>query len=166
MKLISYFSVKHQRYQISFVMSMIQELCENYEIGIIPYRHKSGTLMVLVEDDKNDDVIVDVNTCTVTCSGTSAVLKVNGGYKTLTAKVYDSNNNDVTNDYNLFDWSFYIDDESINDKIYIVKNEVHNIVRVKFIGDESYMGKIIEAKCLCAGSNNVEGAIKIEVSCL
>ena len=39
--------------QISFVMSMIQELCENYEIGIIPYRHKSGTLMVLVEDATN-----------------------------------------------------------------------------------------------------------------
>ena len=39
--------------QIAFVMSMIQELCENYEIGIIPYRHKDGTLMVLVEDAKN-----------------------------------------------------------------------------------------------------------------
>lgn len=39
--------------QIAFVMSMIQELCENYEIGIVPYRHKDGTLMVLVEDAKN-----------------------------------------------------------------------------------------------------------------
>ena len=39
--------------QISFVMSMIQELCESYKIGIVPYRHKDGTLMVLVEDTKN-----------------------------------------------------------------------------------------------------------------
>ena len=133
-----------------------------YESAIEPV----DSPQTIVEDDKNDDVIVDVNTCTVTCSGTSAVLKVNGGYKTLTAKVYDSNNNDVTNDYNLFDWSFYIDDESINDKIYIVKQDVHNIIKVKFTGDETYIGKIIECKCLCTGVDNIEGVIKIEVSCL
>ena len=39
--------------QISFVMSIIQELCEKYEICIVPYRHKDGTLMVLVKDNKN-----------------------------------------------------------------------------------------------------------------
>ena len=39
--------------QISFVMSMIQELCENYEIGIIPYKRCDGVLMVLVEDATN-----------------------------------------------------------------------------------------------------------------
>ena len=47
--------------QISFVMSMIQELCENYEIGIIPYRHKDGTLMVLVEDAKTGKQYALVN---------------------------------------------------------------------------------------------------------
>lgn len=133
-----------------------------YESNIEPV----DSPQLIVEEDKNNDVIVDVNTCTVTCSGTSAILKVNGGYKTLTAKIYDSNNNDVTNDYNIFNWSFNIDDESINDKIYIVEQDVHNIIKVKFTGDETYIGKIIECKCLCTGVDNIEGVIKIEVSCL
>ena len=47
--------------QISFVMSIIQELCEKYEICIVPYRHKDGTLMVLVEDDKNGKQYVLIN---------------------------------------------------------------------------------------------------------
>ena len=66
----------------------------------------------------------------------------------------------------MFNWSFNIDDESINDKIYIVKQDVHNIIKVKFTGDETYIGKIIECKCLCTGVDNIEGVIKIEVSCL
>ena len=39
--------------QIAFVMSMIQELCENYEIGIVPYKTKNNTLMVVIEDARN-----------------------------------------------------------------------------------------------------------------
>ena len=52
--------------QISLVMSMIQDLCENYEIDIVPYRHKDGTLMVLVEDDKNGKKYVLINDKEVT----------------------------------------------------------------------------------------------------
>ena len=40
--------------QISWVMSMIQELCENYEIGIVPYKRDDGVLMVLNEVVRND----------------------------------------------------------------------------------------------------------------
>ena len=39
--------------QISFVISMIQELCENYEICIIPYKTKNGTLMIVIKDTRN-----------------------------------------------------------------------------------------------------------------
>ena len=52
--------------QISFVMSMIQELCENYEIGIIPYKRDDGVLMVLVEDSKNGKKYVLINDKEVT----------------------------------------------------------------------------------------------------
>ena len=47
--------------QISFVMSMIHELCKSYEIGIVPYKRKNGTLMVLVEDAKNGKQYALVN---------------------------------------------------------------------------------------------------------
>lgn len=52
--------------QISFVMSMIQELCENYEIGIVPYKRDDGVLMVLVEDAKNGKKYVLINNKEVT----------------------------------------------------------------------------------------------------
>ena len=39
--------------QISFVMSMIQELCESYEIGIVPYKRPNGSLIVSIIDAKN-----------------------------------------------------------------------------------------------------------------
>ena len=47
--------------QISWVMSMIQDLCENYEIGIVPYKRDDGVLMVLVEDAKNGKKYVLIN---------------------------------------------------------------------------------------------------------
>lgn len=52
--------------QISFVMSMIQELCESYSIGIIPYKSDNGMLMVLVEDAKNGKKYALVNNKEVT----------------------------------------------------------------------------------------------------
>ena len=52
--------------QISFVMSMIQDLCENYEIGIVPYKRDDGVLMVLVEDTKNGKKYVLINDKEVT----------------------------------------------------------------------------------------------------
>lgn len=39
--------------QISFVMSMIQELCEAYDIGILPYKTKNGKLIVVIKDARN-----------------------------------------------------------------------------------------------------------------
>ena len=52
--------------QISWVMSMIQDLCENYEIGIVPYKRDDGVLMVLVEDAKNGKKYVLINDKEVT----------------------------------------------------------------------------------------------------
>ena len=36
--------------EISFVMDMIQKLCEEAKIGLVPYRRKDGQLMVVIED--------------------------------------------------------------------------------------------------------------------
>ena len=52
--------------QISFIMSMIQELCESYEIGIVPYRHKNGTLMMMVKDARNGKKYALINNKEVT----------------------------------------------------------------------------------------------------
>ena len=52
--------------QISWVMSIIQDLCESYEIGIVPYKRDDGVLMVLVEDAKNGKKYALINNKEVT----------------------------------------------------------------------------------------------------
>ena len=52
--------------QISFVMSMIQELCESYEIGIVPYKRSTGSLIVSIIDAKNGKKYALINNKEVT----------------------------------------------------------------------------------------------------
>ena len=52
--------------QISFVMSMIQELCESYEIGIVPYKRSNGSLIVSIIDAKNGKKYALINNKEVT----------------------------------------------------------------------------------------------------
>ena len=41
--------------QISYAMSIIQKICEEYEIRIIPYKNDNVSSMLLVEDAKNEN---------------------------------------------------------------------------------------------------------------
>ena len=52
--------------QISWVMSMIQDLCENYEIGIVPYKRPNGSLIVSIIDAKNGKKYALINNKEVT----------------------------------------------------------------------------------------------------
>ena len=52
--------------QISFIMSMIQELCESYEIGIVPYKRSNGSLIVSIIDAKNGKKYALINNKEVT----------------------------------------------------------------------------------------------------
>ena len=115
-------------------------------------------------DITNDNVVHNI--CNIKCSGTSPQLKVGGGYKTLTANILDSSNNDVTTDYNTFNWIFKIDETEINDLMYILEQDAKNTIKIKFLGDETYIGKIINVTCNCDNLDIVDGNIEIEVICL
>lgn len=39
--------------EITFVIDMIQKLCEEAKIGLVPYKRKNGNLMVVIEDATN-----------------------------------------------------------------------------------------------------------------
>ena len=136
---------------------------ETYEMYANYYDNK------ILPIDATDEVITENSSCVIKCSGTSPKLKVEGGYKTLTAIVYDSNSNEVTSGYQIFNWSFKIDETDINDKIHILSQTSDNCIKVKFIGDETYIGKIIKVTCTCEDgttTNMIEGSIEIEVICL
>ena len=52
--------------QISWVMSIIQDLCESYEIGIVPYKRPNGSLIVSIIDAKNGKKYALINNKEVT----------------------------------------------------------------------------------------------------
>ena len=41
--------------EIAQVMSVIQDLCETYEISLLPYTCEDGTQLVIVEDAQNGE---------------------------------------------------------------------------------------------------------------
>lgn len=79
------------------------------------------------------------------------VVKINGGWKTLTAEVYDDQGTMVdTSDQ--FDWSFEFGDGSdISDLVSSEESTAENKIKIKFIGDESYVGKQLIATCTASG---------------
>lgn len=41
--------------EIEQVLGVIQDLCETYEISLLPYTCEDGTQLVIVEDDQNGE---------------------------------------------------------------------------------------------------------------
>lgn len=39
--------------EIAFVLDMIQNLCLEAKIGLVPYKRKDGTLMIAIQDATN-----------------------------------------------------------------------------------------------------------------
>lgn len=50
---MSKYQDKDRANKISFAMYLVQKICEQAEIGIVPYKRKDGTLMVVIEDARN-----------------------------------------------------------------------------------------------------------------
>ena len=50
---MSKYQDKDRANEISFVMNLVQKICKQAEIGIVPYKRKDGTLMVVIEDARN-----------------------------------------------------------------------------------------------------------------
>lgn len=112
----------------------------------------------LNDTDNNDGIHLIVNS-------TSTYLKIGGSYKTISAAVFNGDT-DVTSEYlesfNENSWSFYIDDEQIgSDIISVVFDNNLNNLKIKFIGDISYITKILTVRCDI--SESIHGEISFEL---
>lgn len=81
----------------------------------------------------------------------NAEIKVNGGYKKITAIYYDEFDNEITT-HTVGEWKFeiqsgdtYIDASTLVDVKPFESNP--NIIKVKFLGDETYLGKQLIISC-------------------
>ena len=88
-------------------------------------------------------------------TASTSTIKVGGSYKTLTLKLYDADNNEVTDNYSsaTFDWTCYIKGNETDDlseagvATLIVGSSVFNQAKIKFADDRSYLGKILVVHC-------------------
>lgn len=86
-------------------------------------------------------------------TASTPTIKVGGSYKTLTLKLYDADNNEVTDNYSsaTFDWSCYIkgnETDDLSDKVTWLNGSLFNQKKIKFSDDRSYLDKILVVKCI------------------
>lgn len=90
----------------------------------------------------------------------NSTIKVGGSYKTLTLKLYDKTDNEITNDYSdaNFEWSCFVKDKEENiiltDKVTWLKGTSFNQKKIKFPDDRNYLGELLHIKCLV--TNKIE----------
>ena len=92
-------------------------------------------------------------------TASTSTIKVGGSYKTLTLKLYDADNNDITDTTiavltrNDFVWTCSCDgiDLTNSDKVTWLSGSSINQAKIKFADDRSYLNKILVIKCVVDG---------------
>ena len=107
-----------------------------------------------------DDTLPSSITSVITCSG-KPQFKIGGSAKTFTVTYYDENGQKMS-DYTVGKWTFKIDDTSIPSEL-LVLTEMDNTIKVKFLGDDSYIGKIFT---VINTSGDVVSSLNIEIIAL
>ena len=85
-------------------------------------------------------------------TASTSTIKVGGSYKTLTLKLYDVDDNEVTDNYSsaTFDWSCYIkgnETDDLSNKVTWLNGSLFNQKKIKFSDDRSYLNKILVIHC-------------------
>lgn len=92
----------------------------------------------------------------ITFSGVSAELKVGGGYKKFTV----SSEEEV--DYSLGTWKFSIDGKDASDLVSTSTEKLEsNQIKVKFNGDEDYLGKVMTISYVLDDENSTDLNVSI-----
>jgi len=82
----------------------------------------------------------------ITYAGSEPHIKVNGTYKAVTVSYYNSN--ELLNDQTPGEWSYFIDDTDASELVKVISQQQSssNTIKIKFLGDESYLGKVLTVK--------------------
>lgn len=90
------------------------------------------------------DPTLSGNYAEITYAGAEPHIKVNGGYKAVTITYY--NVNEPLEDQTPGDWSYWIDDTDVTELIKVLETASPNTIKIKFLGDEDYLGKVLTIK--------------------
>ena len=84
------------------------------------------------------------NYAIISYAGAEPHVKVNGGYKAVTVTYY--NVNELLDDQTPGEWSYWIDDTEVSDLIRVLETDSPNTIKIKFLGDENYLGEVLTVK--------------------
>lgn len=107
-----------------------------------------------------DEPLSSSITSKITCSG-KPQFKIGGSAKTFTVTYYDYDDQEIP-DYAIGDWTFTIDGETVPNNLLTLTAE-NNKIKVKFLGDDSYIGKIFT---ITNTSGDVISSLNIEIIAL
>ncbi len=99
-------------------------------------------------------------------TASTSTIKVGGSYKTLTLKLYDANENEITDNYSdaEFDWTCSIKsgDEItvLTDKVTWLKGTSFNQKKIKFPDDRQYLNQLLDIYC---SVNGIETTTQFEL---
>lgn len=100
----------------------------------------------------------DGNYAEITYGGTKPQIKVNGSYKAVTVSYYNSN--ELLKNQTPGEWSYYIDDTDATDLVKVLETDSPNTIKVKFLGDENYLGKVLTVKNI---RDNIVAELQLEI---
>lgn len=88
-------------------------------------------------------------------------IKIGGSYKTLTAKIFSEENEDISDSYKdaIYTWTCSVDGIDITEKVTWLSQK-ENKIKIKFPNDKTFLGKILNIKCDIT-SDNLETSIAI-----
>ena len=92
-------------------------------------------------------------------AGTEPHIKVNGLYKKISIAYY--NPSEETTDQTPGEWSYWIDNNvDASDLVKVLDTDDPNTIKVKFIGDEEFLGKVLTVKNT---RGNVVGSLQLQI---
>ena len=94
-------------------------------------------------------------------TASTSTIKVGGSYKTLTLKLYDADDNEVTDNYSsvIFDWSCYIkgnETDDLSDKVTWLSGSLFNQKKIKFPDNRDYLDNVLVIKCVVNDIETIE----------
>ena len=93
-----------------------------------------------ITPDEDQSISSSTVTSKITCSG-KPQFKIGGSAKTFTVTYYNEDN-EVVEDYPVGNWTFSVDGVPVDEELLTLTLD-GNKVKVKFLGNDSYIGKIL-----------------------
>ena len=120
------------------------------------------------EVEPTDELVFDLedsNTVIGKIKSSTSTIKVGGSYKTLTAQVFDSYGNDITDSYKdyTFNWSYDIGGEVIESFVTWRKMDVFNQIKLKLSNNKSYLNQVMNVKCEIKNKNIIYAQTQFEM---